>query len=178
MNRLARWVFFDKRYEQADLPQKVRRLERLFVMAAVLSLITGGFTIVLTGHGMYMSGVLLDRHTDLPAIDLSNLTAQEAAVVQAIIDDLDPLYLRGHESITVTHDVEAAYQGTLHRTYRGDGFILLGFNYKGRIYVQYDTDVEDMRRTLCHELLHTYHKGGETTHDIIRDLEAKDVCYT
>lgn len=178
MNSVLRGIVFSRKYDSYTSAKKIKELETTIVIVLFLSMVCCAGGMIILFHLPYAVGISLDKHLSRPPIDVSNLTTEEAEIALKITSEVNPLYLKGHESIAFVHNVEQVEEEVTGNEFDKDGYMLLGFNYKGRVYVGYSRDIHEMRSTLCHEILHTYFKGGETTHEIIRDLEDKDVCYT
>lgn len=105
-------------------------------------------------------------------ISYDGLSFSEIDRVKEIINDLAPLYLKGHKSITITNDIKK-YQ-VMERI---DNKSIGGFN-KGRdIYIQNSDNMEWMKNVICHEILHSFIRSGELAHEVVYDLADKGVCY-
>jgi len=102
-------------------------------------------------------------------INVSELNEEEQEIAKDLIGGLDGRYLKLQRSIRFTRNLSQ---------YRNMTKPLLGFNRKkGEIYIKYTTRGNEMERTLCHELLHTYIFSNNETHEVVKDLAGKGVCY-
>ena len=106
-------------------------------------------------------------------IQYDGLSPLEIDNVKGIIDSLNPLYLKGHKSITITDDIKKhqAKEGVPYNKSVG------GFNKGREIYIQNFKNLEWMKNVICHEILHSYIRSGEIAHEVVYDLADKGVCY-
>lgn len=101
-------------------------------------------------------------------IIFDGLTLQEQKNIKNMIMEINPLYSKLQHNITFTKNISKYYLKEQ----------LNGFNDgKGNSVIQYRDDLIATKITLCHELLHSYFKLDEASHDIIYSLSRKLVCY-
>ena len=115
----------------------------------------------------FMEELSDDGREDIP-INLSELNEEEQKIAKALIDSTTDLYFNAQKSIMFTKNISK---------YRGEGRYPRGFNRGGKIYMKYTGDIAQMKKTLCHEFLHTFLYSDEYTHNVVRDLASKGVCY-
>lgn len=103
-------------------------------------------------------------------INYTNLNEEEKEIFNNVIEDVKKMYLVNNTNIKVQKGI---IEGDL---------LMGGVNYgDGKlIVIQYSKSENNLRNTLCHELLHTYFcdEGGNTIgHKIIYDLAEQEVCF-
>jgi hypothetical protein len=112
--------------------------------------------------------------TKIADLNYLNLTKDETITFEKIFNQLNPLYLTGQGEIYVVKNISKWCNDCNGANY-GHG---------KKIYLQYNNNDMQIKRTLCHELLHSFFyknlgESGEEDpyHAIIYNLARKDVCY-
>ncbi|MEK6880332.1 MAG: hypothetical protein AABY22_12020 [Nanoarchaeota archaeon] len=153
----------NKDEEIKDLKKKLRYKKILIVISYILLFLL----IVLNFLVFYVTKDIFVSYEDDISYNFSSVSISEQNKVNKILRDINPIYLKSQKSITLTYNLSG-----------NSSSITFGINKNnGEIYILANRDIMSIRRTLCHELLHTYFKYTEEAHDIIRDLAEKEVCY-
>jgi len=103
------------------------------------------------------------------------LSGKQINISINLMKQIKPIYLGQQKNITFTKNVS-------HHGFEGEWN---GMNYdRGEIFIKYRWDINGMKTTISHELLHTYDLMNEkTSHDVVRDLARlqptfkQGVCY-
>ena len=170
---ILRRVLFRKKYLSWNNEKRVKMLERQFLMNWVASfvLLICIFVFAYYNFHTYFMG---ERY---PEIIFDNLTYEERITLWQIIDETKPMYVLGNKEIIFTKDVESKQNFITKYINRNDR--VYGLNSMGGvIIVFYDEDIEETKKILCHELLHTVMKRDEHAHAFIYDLEEYLPCFT
>jgi len=168
-------VLYGKTYAKEKLYfNKNKILRRQWFSLLFCNLILLVSIIVLMLHTYYQPA------TDGVVVDYDGLTIKEKQHVQDIMADVKKEYLEYQKSIIFTDDL-IKHMNFVQKTElyldRVDGSDVLGFNGNGHIVVLYTNDTLALKRTICHELLHTFFKTSDGAHKIIYDEEYLIPCF-
>lgn len=116
-----------------------------------------------------------------PVIIFENLTEKELQIANHIVDSVDLAYLQGQKKIIITKSYDNhCYDGLSGCVSRYSGYN----NGKGEMVVFFSSSATALKRTLCHELLHTYMLGTNRDYDysspvhvVIKSLSDQNACY-
>lgn len=151
-----------------------RKDEEINSLALVFILV---FICFLFTNALFIKYILWDGkiHQYNTEIDYSELSYREKKIAQGLIAQLKPEYLNASKSIKFTHEIIKDYPGYLDvKLGKITEDMLWGYNHKNEIYIKYLKDRDAMKRTICHELLHSITLSNE---DYVRDLEDYYPCY-
>ncbi len=102
-----------------------------------------------------------------------DLNQEERSYVNAVFSQINPLYLTGHKEILIVRNMSEYC----------DDCAGVNYGHGKKIVVLFRTD-KSFKRTICHELFHTWFKRDfpdekeiHPEHQIIYDLADKGVCY-
>src|SRR3990167_5358676 len=169
--RYVKIFFFRKKYLSWSNEKKVRMLENNVFSAWLLICVTliAVFSIV-----FYSNYQFLYRET-YPEIVYDNLTHEQRVHASNLIEMTKPLYLHGNKKIIFTTDVKSKTDFITRRIM--EDRVVYGANaLNGVIIVKYSEDMEEMARTLCHELLHSPMKRNPQAHEFVYDIENYLTC--
>ncbi|MEM3075062.1 MAG: hypothetical protein QW727_03935 [Candidatus Pacearchaeota archaeon] len=167
MSNLNKFLF-GKKYQLWNKNQKVKYLERINIIFFLI--------IVFLFIGILLIFLMFFSDTNLkiqnPKINLDGLNIDERIKVMNIINNIKPYYLSSTTSITITKDMGK---------YDKDSN-LLGKNVKKlisrrHIYIAYDNDMDELKTSICHELLHNFMLRDEISHKITYDLHTYYPCF-
>lgn len=167
--------FFGKRFKRYSNKKKVKILKRDMAIFCILLIILSILSLVAAGTAYNKLDKLVIK-TYSTKIDLSELSSLEKVYAINTLRGLEEIYLNAQKSITFTHNITKAY--IEHGGVESNDEILLGLNINKDIYIQYFSDVDFMKRVLCHETLHSFMVGGDYTEKIIEDIDDLLPCYT
>lgn len=172
-------LLFGKEYAKGDRKQKIKllRVNYYFLAVCFLIIFIGFIILSVVSNSSLNTALAYGSVSEYNVtINLVNLTDSEQEYVSAIIEQVNPDYLRVQKSITVTKDIQEIYEK--------DGGekaseLLMGYNELGNVYLQYNPNAETFKISLCHEMLHSIIKGGneDITHEIVYNLALKKPCF-
>ncbi len=131
----------------------------------------------------FLSGIILGMLTNIEIniresekldVNVEELNEEETNRAILLISDVKSQYLIGQKSITFTKEINEKFENMTGKKLRTG--TLHGFNYDRNIIVQYENNLTELKKILCHELLHS-RISGEFDEQIIRDIEPFEVCY-
>ena len=113
-------------------------------------------------------------------LNTTELDISERVQIENIFSQINPLYLQGQRKLLFTKNITKYLSLSEITKNEREGYITMGFNYgypKGNIIIEYVKDEEILKEFICHELLHTFMKLDDKTHEIVYDLGRKKVCF-
>lgn len=157
--------------------QEVRKIKKELKTMKVLSLVfilSFIFIFYILVDTYHVNRLFLKKQLQ---VDTTQLNEEEKQIVENIFSEIKPIYLENQLEFIFTKDIASDYhRETLFDD--GKGNRILGFNKKsGKIYVLYHKNEYELRRTICHELLHTF-IIGTNEEAMVTDIEPYMVCYT
>lgn len=137
-------------------------------------------SLVLT-YGLYVSGNWLEEcetsrgldKTYFTRVSYDNLEQSEVEHFEEILDDVKEIYFMKNPQILVVRNISNWCDDCASNT--------LGINiWDGKtnsIIMEYTDGDFELKRILCHEILHSFMYRDEETHDVIKDIEDYQICY-
>lgn len=106
------------------------------------------------------------------SIHIDGLEKDEIDKALETVSDIKEEYMLKQELITFTKNISRYMKKeNLEKDWNA-------FNRnKGLIFILYTDEEKELRRRLCHELLHTFIIYGNESHQIVYDLDDDEVCY-
>lgn len=170
-------ILFKKDYASMTYKEKAVYHRRWFFHLYGIIVFLGIGVIILSLHMLALS---YPFPTNLE-IKYNGLTLEEQHHAEEILSDLKPQYLNLQREIVITTNLEPYYNQLFmsEETKQKKLNVLLGFNEngQGKVYVLYNDNDYELKRTICHELLHTYFYVNDDAHKIVYDVADYLPCF-
>ena len=117
-------------------------------------------------------------------VNVSNLSEEDKIVARDLFNEIKREYLIGNKVMIFKYNITEEAK-KLPKTNIGYYYPekMSGLNQRrpmwmgSIIHIRFGENIEQIKETICHELLHNFMELNSFAHDVIEDIEEYDVCF-